>query len=190
VTTTERVPRGFAETNLYLVPAGQWEALQPRLVSQRVTGYLESRGILGGVYDAELGWLSPGEHARELFSESVDHPGFEYLIVYEHGVAQFVPNAHTGRFGIHCKACGASQDEALHALLLDPDANVEAGTRLACEACGASQPLSGLHGKVEMAMTCFYLNFCNVSSTRLAPDILRDLEARVGAGLRLIVERL
>ena len=26
MTTTERVPRGFAETNLYLVPAGQWEA--------------------------------------------------------------------------------------------------------------------------------------------------------------------
>jgi hypothetical protein len=29
-----------------------------------------------------------------------------------------------------------------------------------------------------------------VSSTRLAPDVLRDLEARVGARLRLILERL
>ena len=81
------VRKSFAETNLYLVPASDTQAQQPRLASQRVTAYLESRGILGGLYDADLGWLAAGEQAWKLFAPGPAKPTFEYLIVYEHGVA-------------------------------------------------------------------------------------------------------
>jgi hypothetical protein len=184
------VSRGFSETNLYLVPAPEAEALHPRLVGQRVVAHLRRLGIIAGMYDSRLGWLGAGRRAAELFRDR-NAVGFEYLIVYEGSSAQFVPNAHTGAFGAVCQHCGSSLDEALRALLRDEQHRGDARERrVRCDVCGTEQALGDLRCQHDSALTCFYLNFCNVSSIELAPKVMSELESLVGAELRVVLEQL
>jgi hypothetical protein len=184
------VSRGFSETNLYLVPAPDAEALRPRLVGQQVIDHLRATGIVAGMYDSRLGWLGAGRRAPELF-RGRSASGFEYLIVYEGASAEFVPNAHIGAFGAVCKCCDASLDEALRTLLRDEQHRGDARERrVSCEACGTSHCLRELRCRHDCALTCFYLNFCNVGSVELAPKVLGELESLVGAELRVVLERL
>jgi hypothetical protein len=191
--STTREPhlfRGFSETNLYLVPALDTEALQPRLVGRQVIGHLRGVGIVAGMYDSRLGWLAAGRHACELFRDK-NAAGFEYLIVYEGRSAEFVPNAHIGAFGAQCRQCGSSLDEALRAVLRDEQHHGDArGRSVSCEVCGTSHALGGLKCRHDSALTCFYLNFCNVGSVELAPKVVRELESLVGADLRVVLEQL
>jgi hypothetical protein len=174
-----------------LVPASDVQALQPRLASQRVTAYLESRGIVGGLFDADLGWLAAGEQAWALFARGQERPTFEYLIVYEHGVAQFVPNAHMGRFGVVCDVCGVALDDTLQEFLHRQHClSQQWDPKVSCPSCRSQHRLRHLRCKVDTAVTCFYLNFCNVGGTDLAADVVADLEQCVGTKLRVIIERL
>jgi hypothetical protein len=184
------VSRGFSETNLYLVPALDAEALQPRLVGQRVIAHLRGLGIVAGLYDSRLGWLAAGRRASELFQDN-GAVGFEYLIIYEGPGAQFVPNAHIGAFGAVCSSCDSSLDDALRTLLRDEQLAGDARARsVSCEACGTSHGLGTLNCSHDCALTCFYLNFCNVGSVELDPKVMGELEALVGADLRIVLEQL
>ncbi|MBN1605516.1 MAG: hypothetical protein JW940_02730 [Polyangiaceae bacterium] len=189
-TREPHVSKGFSETNLYLVPASDAEALQPRLVGQQVIAHLRRLGIVAGMYDSRLGWLAAGQRAAELFRDK-NAAGFECLIVYDGPSAEFVPNAHTGTFGAVCKRCGCCLDEALRALLRDEQQRGDARERrVSCEACGTSHRLGELRCRHDCALTCFYLNFCNVGSVELAPKVMSELDALVGAELRVVIEHL
>ena len=180
-------PRATYELNVYLVPehpaaidAGNWG---------EVLSWLQRERIVGCYFDEGLGWLAPGERSSHLFVDArPGELGFEYLIPYWGSASQFVPNAHTGRFGAKCAGCGGDLDEALHEFIQrgTGDAAVDA---LVC-GCGKRTRVAQLHCGIDTVVTPAYLNFCHVNSGELQADARRALESQLGGSVRVVRERL
>ncbi len=180
-------PKATYELNVYLVPEDP-RAADPGALS-RVVRWFEQERIVGSFYDVGLGWLAPGERSELLFADvRPGELGFEYLIPYVGTASQFVPNAHTGRFGARCSACGGTLDDSLHDYIQrgDEDASTAA---LLC-ACGRRTPLERVVCDIETAVTPAYLNFCHVNSGELRAESRSAIEDVLGCGVRLVRERL
>ena len=180
-------PKATFELNIYLVPA-QPERLG-RSSGCQLVEWLREEGVVGDAFDRGLGWLVPGPASHLLFSlDAGERPAFEYLIVHD-GEPQFVPNAHTGRFGARCSHCGDWLDDELHAFLREQGEAGVQGEALVCP-CGASTPVRDLQCEIETAVTPFFLNLCHVDSAQLRSEMLRAMEAVLGSPLRVLRERL
>ena len=180
-------PKATFELNIYLVPT------RPERVSRsdgvKLVEWLTARGIVGAPFDRGLGWLAPGPFSHLLFSPSAgERPAFEYLIVHN-GEEQFVPNAHTGRFGARCSHCGDWLDDELHAFLRNPGEVGVDGEGLVCS-CGMSTPIRTLGCEIDTAVTPFFVNLCHVDSAQLCPETQLAIEAVLGSPVRVLRERL
>jgi hypothetical protein len=180
-------PKATYELNVYVVPVDP-RGLDPDAVPN-VMRWLKDEGIVGQVYDEGLGWFAPGARSDLLFTDV--RPGeyaFEYVIPYVGPAFQFVPNAHTGRFGATCPVCRGDLDELLHAFVRQStgDASTHA---LQC-ACGELTPVDRLGCAIETAVTPAYLNFCHVNSGELRDDVRAAIEGMLGQPTRILRERL
>lgn len=192
--TTPTKSDTMSELNFFLVPEDEPGPGQ-RGVGEIVLRYLEDKGIIEGFYGQEHGWFAAGPRSNSLFvGRDADGPAFEYVIIYDRAAAHFVPDTHTGGVGAKCRSCEAGIDEAIYDFLEEQGEGEEAqdvaDTTLVCGSCGHANPLRGLDAEAATAVTRFFLNFCIVDTFELSQDIVRDLEALVGAPLRLIEERM
>jgi hypothetical protein len=184
----------MSETNFYLVPIGD-ESARTRGKKHIIVEALSRRGILDGYYDEELGWFAAGPRSVELFAAAtIEHPAFEYAIVYDEADSHFVPDSHTGGFGSKCQACGAELDEQLNELLDEQGSSDEpvdvAGWRILCPSCEVSNALEQLSAEIPTAVTRFFINFCVVDSVDVNPDVMRELEELLACRLYIVPERL
>ena len=180
-------PRATYELNVYLVPE------RPTAIDARdwrdVLSWLERERIVGCYFDEGLGWLAPGERSAHLFADArPGELGFEYLIPYWGATSQFVPNAHTGRFGATCASCGGDIDEALHEFIQRGAGDASTDT-LMCR-CGERTRVAQLDCAIDTVVTPAYLNFCHVNSGELRSDAQRAIESHLGGPIRVVRERL
>ncbi len=180
-------PKATYELNVYVVPEDP-RGLGPHAL-QRVVDWLIAEGIVGCVYDQGLGWFAPGERSDLLFADvRAGDQAFEYVILYAGSSYQFVPNAHTGRFGATCPVCRGDLDEVLHAFVQQGTGDASSHA-LRCS-CGVQTPVARLDCAIETAVTPAYLNFCHVNSGELRDGARAAIEAAMGRPIRIVRERL
>jgi hypothetical protein len=184
----------MSDSNVFLVPADE-PGPKRRSIKRKVLALLERRGIVKGFYDEELGWYAAGPRSSDLFNGlDAGAQAFEYAIIYDRRAAHFVPDSHTGGFGARCGGCGATLDDVLYDLLdeqgEDEDAKDMTNASIVCPGCKQANALTSLSAEVETAVSRFFINFCVVDTFDVAAAVVSELEAIVGAKLRIIPERL